>query len=252
MLIKIYFLLRNISRFSTIYLNRSSKWGEFKLPNTFNILKIRNKKQNNNNNNNISNKLEINDVVDNWSKTNNSISNLLLPKEETILVKRFTNLTNIEKSLLTSNLTNTNNSEISLNSIQEITLEANDPNSKNNYSKLLIKKRSNDGIYFCQLSLRNNDTTNVLFELGNLIETEKYIEQYIKIFTEDGRRSVSIQTTWFAENIHNKINNSNNNNVGNLQQSIMMKSQFDLNTSMSAWSNEIDLELKKKTNKKNF
>jgi hypothetical protein len=31
------------------------------------------------------------------------------------------------------------------------------------------------------------------------------------------------------------------------QQSVaMMKSQFDLNTSMSAWSNEIDLELKKK------
>ncbi len=71
-----------------------------------------------------------------------------------------------------------------MNSIQEITLEANDPNSKNNYSKLLIKKRSNDGIYFCQLSLRNNDTTNVLFELGNLIETEKYIEQYIKIFSD--------------------------------------------------------------------
>jgi hypothetical protein len=48
-----------------------------------------------------------------------------------------------------------------------------DKSSKNNYSKLLIKRRSNDGIYFCQLSLRKGLNTETLFRLGLAHDAEK-------------------------------------------------------------------------------
>lgn len=82
--------------------------------------------------------------------------------------------------------------EQTLVTIEEIILEAVDKSSKNNYSRLLIKRRVNDDIYFCQLSLCNDQTNEVLFRLGLAIDAEKYIQQYIKIFTEEGRRPVAI------------------------------------------------------------
>ena len=60
-----------------------------------------------------------------------------------------------------------------LTPIEEIILEAVDKTSKNNFSKLLIKRRSNDGIYFCQLSLKAEQNNDVLFKLGLVSEAEK-------------------------------------------------------------------------------
>lgn len=57
--------------------------------------------------------------------------------------------------------------------MEEIVLKAVDKNSKNNYSKLLIKRRSLDDIYFCQLSLCIDQSNDVLFELGFASEAEK-------------------------------------------------------------------------------
>ncbi len=93
--------------------------------------------------------------------------------------------------------------------IEEIILEAVDKSSKNNYSKLLIKRRSSDGVYFCELSLRRYENTpadsksnsnEVLFRLGFCSDAEKYIQQYVQIFTEEGRRAVNIR--------HNLIENT--------------------------------------------
>ncbi len=88
----------------------------------------------------------------------------------------------------------------------KILSEACDRTSKNNYSRLLIKKRPADGIYFCQLSLKphqpssqsSSDLTNTNnldteFKLGLIGDAEKYIQQYVKIFSEDGRRPVTIK-----------------------------------------------------------
>jgi hypothetical protein len=62
--------------------------------------------------------------------------------------------------------------EASLVPIEEIILEA-DKNIKNNYSRLIIKRRSNDGVYYCQLELRNEDNGDILFQLGNYIDAKK-------------------------------------------------------------------------------
>ena len=97
---------------------------------------------------------------DNWSKNQVSFN---LPREEMILVKKFAK--NIEKFKYTN--------DQSLVSMEEIVLEAVDRNSKNNYSKLLIKRRLNDEIYFCQLSLCNDHSNDVLFRLGLANEAEK-------------------------------------------------------------------------------
>jgi hypothetical protein len=50
--------------------------------------------------------------------------------------------------------------------VEEIILEATDKTSKNNYSKLLIKRQSNYDVFFCQLSLRADQANGVLFRLG--------------------------------------------------------------------------------------
>lgn len=99
-----------------------------------------------------------------------------------ILVKKFAN--NLEYPKYTN--------EQTLVPIEEIVLEAVDKNSKNNYSRLIIKRRNLDDIHFCQLSLCSDQSNDVLFELGFSNEAEKYIQQYIKIFTEEGRRPVAI------------------------------------------------------------
>jgi hypothetical protein len=54
-----------------------------------------------------------------------------------------------------------------------VILEAVDKQSKNNYSKLLIKQRSNDGIYFCELSLKNDQSNDINFRLGSACDVEK-------------------------------------------------------------------------------
>ena len=88
---------------------------------------------------------------------------MTLPREDMILVKKFAK--NSEKFKFTN--------DQSLVSIEEIILEAVDQTSKNNYSKLLIKRRPNDEIYFCQLSLCSDQSNNVLFRLGLVSEAEK-------------------------------------------------------------------------------
>jgi hypothetical protein len=67
--------------------------------------------------------------------------------------------------------------------IEEIILEAVDKNSKNNFSRLLVKRRSCDGVYFCQLFLRSseaaaageksNDANDVQFKLGMSSDAER-------------------------------------------------------------------------------
>ncbi len=94
--------------------------------------------------------------------------------------------------------------------IEEIILEAVDRSSKNNYSKLLIKRRATDEVYFCQLGLCSDQTNEVVFRLGLANEAEKYIQQYIKIFTEEGRRAVSIT----KNNLAGSPNFSHSNNLG--------------------------------------
>ena len=107
----------------------------------------------------------------------------------------------------------------SLQSIEEFVLEACDKTSKNNYSKLLIKKRASDGIYFCQLSLRpppsdddldTSTSRDILFRLGLVTDAEKYIQQYVKIFTEDGRRAVNIKHNLIPSTYHQHHTNTNN------------------------------------------
>ena len=70
---------------------------------------------------------------------------------------------------------------------------------------MLIKKRPADGIYFCQLSLKPpsppppqlldscSSSLDTQFRLGLIGDAEKYIQQYVKIFSEDGRRPISIK-----------------------------------------------------------
>ena len=101
------------------------------------------------------------------------------------MVKKFAKNNEAQAKLKFSNETN-------IVPIEEIILEATDKTSKNNYSKLLIKRRPNDDNFFCQLSLCRERTNEVTFRLGLANEAEKYIQQYIKIFTEEGRRPVSI------------------------------------------------------------
>lgn len=57
--------------------------------------------------------------------------------------------------------------------IEEIIMEANDPMSKNNYTRLVIKRRANNGVYYCQLCLQPNQTSEVVFRLGTACEAEK-------------------------------------------------------------------------------
>jgi hypothetical protein len=113
-------------------------------------------------------------------------------------------------------------------SIEQLILEAIDKLSKNNYSKLLIKRQSDDDVYFCQLSLRPDQSNDVLFRLGFANEAEKYIQQYIKIFTEEGRRPVTIK--------HHLIQKNNLNTLGSLMGN--QKSTFlnDLNSGLTSES----------------
>lgn len=217
-------LKRTVYKFTNSYLNRSSKWNEYALPLPFHIRKIRKKYsrtneylhfQTNNAHESLNSKIdeklkkEINtqsnstspssflitsldfQSVDNWSKVQR---NLNLPREDMILVKKFTK--NFEKNKFTDDLT--------LDPIEEIILEAVDKTSKNNYSKLLIKRRNNDEIYFCQLSLCSDQTNGVLFRLGSFQDAEKYIQQYIKIFTEEGRRNISITKNMLNSSLGDK------------------------------------------------
>ena len=39
----------------------------------------------------------------------------------------------------------------------------------------------------------NNNTLDTEFKLGLIGDAEKYIQQYVKIFSEDGRRPVTIK-----------------------------------------------------------
>lgn len=66
--------------------------------------------------------------------------------------------------------------EANLVAIEEIILEA-DKNVRNNYTKMIIKRRSNDGFYYCQLELRSEDKGDIVFQLGNYIDAKKYKKQ---------------------------------------------------------------------------
>ncbi len=122
-----------------------------------------------------------------------------------ILVKKFAKT--VERPKLSTNTDHT------LIPIEEIILEAVDKTTKNNYSKLLIKRRSTDEVYFCQLGLCSDQTNEVVFRLGLANEAEKYIEQYIKIFTEEGRRAVSITKKNLTGSPHFAYSNNFGENV---------------------------------------
>jgi hypothetical protein len=235
-------------------MNRSAKWSEFKLPSLFNILKIRKKYSKSNQVTTTKETANLKPAaasfgvtslfVDSWppkaSMHSNALSQMRLPKEDMLFVKRFSSQSaHLDKPPL--------NNDLTLYPIQEIILEAVDKASKNNYSRLLIKRRSSDGIYFCQLSLKKNDQSNdVLFELGLQIEAEKYISQYIKIFTEEGRRAVSLKQNLLEQSLPAKespvstTKQLSSNDISN------KSSQFDFNSSIEAWSNEMSQELKYK------
>lgn len=87
-------------------------------------------------------------------------------------------------------------------------LEAEDKSSKNNYSKLVILRQSNDGSYYCKLSLRSDQRNEISFRLGTASDAEKYIQQYLKIFTEEGRRQVSLKHNLIEKPCENKPNYS--------------------------------------------
>ena len=59
--------------------------------------------------------------------------------------------------------------------IEEVILEAIDKQSKNNYSRLLIKQRACDCVYFCELYLKNGEQTSYddIFRLGHSSDVEK-------------------------------------------------------------------------------
>lgn len=115
-------LKRNLSKYSHAYMKRSAKWSEFRLPNPYNILKIRKKFSKSNelvtsseaanlnningntngtsgNNNNANNSKSLKAAassflitslfVDNWPKQANT--SIRLPKEDMIYVKKFSN-----------------------------------------------------------------------------------------------------------------------------------------------------------------
>lgn len=87
-------------------------------------------------------------------------------------------------------------------------MEAEDKSSKNNYSKLVILRQSNDGSFYCKLSLRNDQKNEISFRLGTALNAEKYIQQYLKIFTEEGRRQVSLKHNLIEKPSENKPNYS--------------------------------------------
>ena len=53
-----------------------------------------------------------------------------------------------------------------------------------------------------------------MFKLGLSSDAEKYIQQYVKIFTEEGRRAVNIRHNLLE--IHSNNSNGENSNIGTL------------------------------------
>ena len=98
---------------------------------------------------------------------------------------------------------------------------------------MTIKKRPADGIYFCQLSLEPSTTSSstlvdapldTQFRLGLIGDAVKYIQQYVKIFSEDGRRPITIKHNLIhsssqsqSQQQHLNTNNSNNGNIRYIQ-----------------------------------
>ena len=105
----------------------------------------------------------------------------------------------------------------------------------------MIKRRTNDGIYFCQLSLRKGFNSETLFRLGeahdaekykmllyiyflqknlnNYVQKKRYIQQYVRIFTEEGRRPVTIKHI-LIERLHSdykSFSNSKNSDISSIE-----------------------------------
>jgi hypothetical protein len=214
---------------------QSNRWYEFNLPNPFRILHIRNKYKVTTTMTPLQTTATSSTfhIVDNWFKCkreyNNNSNNITPPSSLNQVIKRFHKTTNDSNSRLLNNYNYDYDS--SLTPIEEIILEAVDKTSKNNYSKLLILKRLSDGIYFCELSLSRpdvNSTSNtnsqVVFKLGLSNEASKYIEQYVNIFTEEGRRPVQIEHN-LLEKTRKNVEQSLNNNNNSSQSPILMKNQ---------------------------
>jgi hypothetical protein len=131
---------------------------------------------------------------------------------------------------------------------EAIVLEASDTITKNNYSKLIIKRSLNDGAYYCQLSLRrsgdiesndlneNGEQTSenarliaerdgVLFRLGQSSNVEKYVQQYVKIVTEEGRRNV--------KNTHIPLYNTSPNMMHESSQHQLFNREMDVNNPLA-------------------
>ena len=91
-------------------------------------------------------------------------------------------------------------------------LEAVDKQIKNNYSRLLIKQRASDGVYFCELYLKpvtsENGEFDDFFRLGLASDVERYVQQYVKIFTEEGRKAVSIRHNLLEKSSTSTIDSS--------------------------------------------
>ncbi|CAF0981522.1 unnamed protein product [Brachionus calyciflorus] len=209
-------------RHSEEFLLRALKYDEYELPNPFRILKIRKKFSNENSNlihNSFLNKNEItsteqnnklmidlngnnksNNVDDVYSKEaienclKSSKSSFKLPQQDSILVKYFTKIHEPIKYSVEPNLI----------PIEELILEAEDKTSKNNFSKIVILRQSIDGIYYCQLSLRCDQKNEISYRLGSALDAEKYIQQYVKIFTEEGRRQVNLKHNLIEKSTDNK------------------------------------------------
>ena len=256
-------LKRLAQRNSNASVLRAARWNEFNLPHPFHILKIRHKmatthdsmysiahlpptlgdkncadsqlkEKSTSSTRDIfkfgnffrSSAVDLN-YVDHWSVSSNKckMSNppltaaadkpvaRMLPRDDMILVKKFTKTFEKPKYTL----------EPMLNAVEEIVLEALDKSSKNNYSKLLIKRRTSDGLYFCHLFLappkpstprqptsKSNTglvgesdgdvESGVLFKIGLAYQAEKYIQQYVNIFTEEGRRAVTVKHKLLNDN----------------------------------------------------
>ncbi|RNA02753.1 transcription factor SPT20 -like protein [Brachionus plicatilis] len=210
-------LIKMSSRHSEISRLRALKWHEYDLPYPFRILKVR-KKYSNQNSNYLSNQCIIkNEIILNGisklsdEQSGSSASNIEdskdcdeikpvieLPSQDSILVKRFSKCPEQTRYTLEPNLI----------PIEELVLEAEDKSSKNNYSKLVILRQTNDGAYYCKLSLRNDQKNQISFRLGSASDAEKYIQQYVKIFTEEGRRQVNLKHNLIEKPVENKPNYS--------------------------------------------
>ena len=57
--------------------------------------------------------------------------------------------------------------------MEELILEAVAENSKNIYSKMIIKRGVNNGLYYCHLSLNPEEINSTFFQLGTYFDAER-------------------------------------------------------------------------------